>query len=143
LHRVQIEELKRQIEIARPDFVSSQQKLIFKGKVLADDQTVADAGLQEKTFIVCMVKVREMLSAALYFSDAPTRSQQNVRQPLQQQLQRQHLQLHPHLHHLRLLLQFLHLRQCLEQRPYLHRPSLQVLERRNTRGLKISPVLRN
>jgi UV excision repair protein RAD23 len=36
-------------------FEVNEQKLIFKGKILADDVTVADSGLTEKDFVVCMV----------------------------------------------------------------------------------------
>ncbi len=48
-------EVKRKIEELRGDAAASQ-KLIYSGKILADDKTVADYQIKEKDFVVCMVQ---------------------------------------------------------------------------------------
>ena len=46
--------LKLKVQAAK-SFEPTHQKLIFKGKILADDITVESSGLTEKDFVVCMV----------------------------------------------------------------------------------------
>jgi UV excision repair protein RAD23 len=47
--------LKAKIQESRSDLIAERQKLIHAGKVLKDEQVVADLGLSESDFIVCMV----------------------------------------------------------------------------------------
>ena len=47
--------LKDRIQEARPELAAERQKLIHAGKVLKDTQTVAEIGVTEADFIVCMV----------------------------------------------------------------------------------------
>lgn len=47
--------LKNKIQEARSELAADRQKLIHAGKVLKDTQTVAEIGVTEADFIVCMV----------------------------------------------------------------------------------------
>jgi hypothetical protein len=47
--------VKQKIFNEKPSLIVERQKLIHSGKVLRDDQTVADLGLAESDFIVCML----------------------------------------------------------------------------------------
>lgn len=47
--------LKEKVQSERPEFPVDKQKLIHAGKILKDDQSVAECGFKETDFIVCMV----------------------------------------------------------------------------------------
>lgn len=47
--------LKGKIQAARSELAADRQKLIHSGKVLKDEQTVAELGLSESDFLVCML----------------------------------------------------------------------------------------
>ena len=50
----QVAELKKIIETAQ-GFGADTQKLIFAGKILKDDVTLAESAVKENDFLVCMV----------------------------------------------------------------------------------------
>jgi len=51
----QISVLKAKIQTARNELAADRQKLIHSGKILRDDQTIAELGLSESDFLVCML----------------------------------------------------------------------------------------
>lgn len=52
----QIKDLKEQIEqLKGRDYLAACQKLIFAGKVMEDEKTVADYKIEEKGFVVLMM----------------------------------------------------------------------------------------
>mmetsp|Transcript_61361 Transcript_61361/g.99357 ORF Transcript_61361/g.99357 Transcript_61361/m.99357 type:complete len:399 (-) Transcript_61361:155-1351(-) len=50
-----IGELKKKIAEAKPEYPADAQKLIFAGKILADDATIQDSGVTSEGFVVIMV----------------------------------------------------------------------------------------
>ena len=55
----QVTSLKEKIASQRSEAVVENQKLIYAGKVLRDEQTVSECGISGDGFLVCMVtKVR-------------------------------------------------------------------------------------
>ena len=55
-------DVKAAIFATNSEYVVELQKLIHTGKVLKDDQVVADTGIKEKDFLVIMMaKVRSLL----------------------------------------------------------------------------------
>ena len=63
-----VQTLKEKIEKERAELKVDRQKLIHAGKVLKDTTTVAEIGIQELDFLVCMVtkevsKVSESINA--------------------------------------------------------------------------------
>jgi UV excision repair protein RAD23 len=50
-----VQNLKQKIQDSKPDFSVDKQKLIHSGKVLKDSQTIAEIGMKDTDFIVCMV----------------------------------------------------------------------------------------
>lgn len=55
--------VKTKIQTLR-GFEASQQKLIYSGKILADDKTVESYAIKEKDFIVCMVSKPKVAAVA-------------------------------------------------------------------------------
>lgn len=47
--------MKSKIQDAKADHAVERQKLIHSGKVLKDTQTIAELGISESDFLVCMV----------------------------------------------------------------------------------------
>lgn len=52
---LQVGDLKVKIEESRADHAAARQKLIHAGKVLKDEQLIAELGISEADFIVCMI----------------------------------------------------------------------------------------
>ncbi|CAH0374720.1 unnamed protein product [Pelagomonas calceolata] len=50
-----IKAVKDIIETSQPELKAAMMKLIHSGKVLKDDETLADKGVTEQSFLVCMV----------------------------------------------------------------------------------------
>ena len=50
-----IKAVKDLIEASQPELKAAMMKLIHSGKVLKDDETLADKGVTEQSFLVCMV----------------------------------------------------------------------------------------
>ena len=50
-----IKAVKDLIEASQPELKAAMMKLIHTGKVLKDDETLADKGVTEQSFLVCMV----------------------------------------------------------------------------------------
>jgi hypothetical protein len=50
--------VKAKVQEANADLEVGRQKLIHKGKVLADDATVESTGVTESEFFVCMVAAK-------------------------------------------------------------------------------------
>lgn len=47
--------MKAKVAQSKPDFAAERQKLIQSGKILRDEQTIAEIGITEADFIVCMI----------------------------------------------------------------------------------------
>ena len=47
--------VKEAIARERTEFVADKQKLIHAGKVLKDNSTIGESGINENEFIVCMI----------------------------------------------------------------------------------------
>jgi len=50
-----ISEVKIKIQTVRDDLPAPRQKLIHSGKILKDEQTIAELGISDTDFIVCMI----------------------------------------------------------------------------------------
>jgi len=59
-----ISDLKKKIAEARPEYPADTQKLIYSGKILSDDATIADSGVSTTGFIVVMVTKAKPPAAA-------------------------------------------------------------------------------
>eukprot|EP00930_Biecheleria_cincta_P022483 TRINITY_DN1640_c0_g1_i1.p1 TRINITY_DN1640_c0_g1~~TRINITY_DN1640_c0_g1_i1.p1 ORF type:complete len:419 (+),score=118.93 TRINITY_DN1640_c0_g1_i1:132-1388(+) len=59
-----IGDLKKKIAEARSEFPAESQKLIYSGKILADDATIQDSGVSSSGFVVVMVTKAKPAAAA-------------------------------------------------------------------------------
>lgn len=84
-----IGDVKRKIEQSKSELAADRQKLIHAGKVLLDDMIVADSGIKENEYIVCMVtaakKPVSTTPAPSTTTSAPVQQQPVQTQPIPQQ----------------------------------------------------------
>jgi len=66
---ITVADLKREIEVLRPDLTASGQVLIHNGNILKDNVAISKCGVNEDSFIVCMIKKKNTQSTT---SAAPT-----------------------------------------------------------------------
>lgn len=75
-----VADLKKKIE-ADQGFAVDSQKIIFSGKILPDDKTIADANFKEKDFCVVMVSKPKAQPAASTSAPAPAPAAATAAQP--------------------------------------------------------------
>ena len=75
-----IKAVKDIIETSQPELKAAMMKLIHSGKVLKDDETLADKGVTEQSFLVCMVTKPKRARAGAG-RDAPERRVRLARGP--------------------------------------------------------------
>merc|ERR1719446_855688 len=51
-----VEELKQKIEEKSSELSADRQRVIYKGRVLKNDKTVADSGLEEGQMVIVVIK---------------------------------------------------------------------------------------
>mmetsp|Transcript_45563 Transcript_45563/g.120910 ORF Transcript_45563/g.120910 Transcript_45563/m.120910 type:complete len:377 (-) Transcript_45563:252-1382(-) len=69
---ITIEGLKKKVSELRAEFPADQQKLIYSGRILSDESTVADAGVKPGEFVVVMVTKPKAAPADAAPAAAPT-----------------------------------------------------------------------
>merc|ERR1719336_981110 len=59
-----VEELKQKIEEKSSELSADLQRVIYKGRVLKNDKTVADSGLEEGQMVIVVIKKKKPAPAA-------------------------------------------------------------------------------